>query len=229
MGRRMRRSFAIPLLLGLAAASAQAQDVVIIGNGQACFGLGCLLGETASTTVGGVPIGYSSSAPTDFSGITAGGVLAVNSFGTSTTGNFGVLSLGTAASATPLSTPFTLGVSLVNPITSNILFEGMVTGTVRVLGTGGVLVDFDPATGPANINATGDWQPFHDAITGQSGQLRLTVMGQPIPSGGQAELTGFFEVVTTTTPEPATLALVGTALLGLGGVGLARRRRGVHG
>ena len=159
----MRHKRRTSLLLGLtalamaAAPEAEAQDIFFVGNAQGCFGLGCTPGEADAVVLSGVNLTYTSNAVSDFEGVTAGNVLAVNRTGTSTTGTFGSISVGEAAAPTSVSTPFQLLVSFFNPITADPVFDAVISGTVRILGTGGILVDYDPTPGPANVVSLTCW------------------------------------------------------------------------
>jgi hypothetical protein len=206
-------------LLTSAGRTAQAQNILVQGNAQGCFGLGCVPVENDAVTLSGVLLSYASNTPIDFSGTTVNGQLAISSV----TGNFGILNVGTASVTTAINEVFNLLITFSNPTADTpIAFDVLIQGKVRNTAQGGVVVDFNPvATGGGQVNSTSDWVPFYDVGTGLSGDIRLTAYGTSVPSGGAGNLTGLVEA--SVTPEPASMVLVGTGLFGV--FGAARRRR----
>src|SRR5688572_21933107 len=116
--KRITRVMLTVFALTMAPAVARGNPIQIVGNALGCFGLACTPAEAAATVIGGVPITFVSS-PLDFSGLTdpIDGGLAINTQGTSTTGNFGIISIGTATPATSVATPFTLLLQFTSPET----------------------------------------------------------------------------------------------------------------
>lgn len=212
-----------PIALGLAvlalsAGTAQAQFITWSGTTQGCFGGGCTPGA-GPTTLGGGLVTFTNGS---FLG-TTNGVSFTNITG-SPTNNFGQITVGTAPPpGIPVSSPFNLEIIFSSPNTGNQLYNAIVSGTVTALTEGGVNVDFNPGD-PLSFAAFRTGIPFHDPLTNSFGNFSLLVQGGPIQSGQTDGISGTI-TVQNIVPEPATMTLLGTGLLGLLGMAHRRRRR----
>lgn len=197
------------------AATAASQEVTFAGYSNAMFGAAVAPSGGAFQTTSFQGLVYRNST---FDGTTAAGFRAWGGDPSASginTNNFGSLQLGVPASGMQMyaGTPFNLLLTFDAPAgtsPSSAAWTAVLTGAVSSTGGGGITVDFDNT-------------PL--AFTFEGGSFLLTVNDLSVDPGQTAEITGFTQAQVAVVPEPATVVLLGSGILGLVGFGVVRRRR----
>jgi hypothetical protein len=121
--------------------------------------------------------------------------------------NFGAFYLG--GRNIVYNTPFTLWITFTQPASTVLAYAAQITGTISGVN-GNLTIDFGPNT--QNMS-----------FAGGNGWAAITVNDVLVPGESTTSMTGV--ITAQVVPEPMTVTLLATGLLGLAGAAVRRRRK----
>ena len=208
-GAGVRAAVGLAALALLAASPARAQNLTFSTAGS-FMGTGCTV---ASCNFSGFTLGYNGQSLSTY---LAPSLVDLGAFFTQATGT------SLPLTSIPAGVTFMLTISQTGPTAGTGSVSGTVGGSLAYNPSGSSLV-FTPSSNSVNIGGA-----TYNLVTDNTGNINIAA---PTTNAGENPNSTIVKANATvsTVPEPATVALMGSGLLGLVAVGGMRRRNGKNG